>query len=210
MLQHCAHFGNLFGQQHGKAAQRVYVVVYGQTGIDPFGDLLQLNAGIRFPQAIIDGAQQHLGGVVVLVLYFAENLLDQIFEGDDAIGAGIFVDHNRQMHPAAAHICQHIEGGAGLRHKQGLAHQAGPVFGRRGIAGQPRENILHQHQANHLVQRFAIDGQARMAVFGKGSHHLQPRGIFGQGDDTAARNGDIIGALFAKMQQVAQHLPLDR
>ena len=49
-----------------------------------------------------------------------------------------------------------------------------------------------------------------MAVLGESLDHFVPGRAGGQCDDLAARNRDIVGVVFAEMEQVAQHLPLER
>ena len=46
---------------------------------------------------------------VVLVGNVADDHLDQILDGDDPVGARIFVDHDGKMRAAGAHIGKHIE-----------------------------------------------------------------------------------------------------
>ena len=114
------------------------------------------------------------------------------------------------MHAAGAHIGQHIERAARLRHKQRLAHQPFPVLWRRLGGGKEGKNVLDQHHADDLVERLPIDRHAAVAVLGEGGDDVVPAGRGRQRDDLAARDGDIIGVVFAEMQEVPQHLALER
>ncbi len=49
-----------------------------------------------------------------------------------------------------------------------------------------------------------------MAVLGEGVHHFGPAGRGGDRHDFAAGHGDIVRIVLAEVEQVAQHLPLDR
>ena len=210
VVQHRARAGHCFGQHEGEAAQRADVFLDDrQPRIDQRGNIVEFGAGIGFPHPAVERGEQRLGRVVMLVLDFAGDLLDQIFEGDDPVGARIFVDHHRQMDPARTHVVKHVERVARLRHEQRLAQQRGPVLGHL-AAREEREDVLDQHHADDLVERFAVNRQPRMAVFGKGLDHLVPARAGWNRDDLAARDRDIVGVVLAEMQEVAQHLPLER
>jgi len=45
----------------------------------------------------------------MLVLDIAHDLFDQVLDGDEPLGAEIFIEHDREMHPFLAHIGQQIE-----------------------------------------------------------------------------------------------------
>jgi hypothetical protein len=58
----------------------------------------------------------------VLVLDVADDLLDQILDGDDPVGARELVYYDGEMSSPRAHIGQHVERAARLRHVERLAH----------------------------------------------------------------------------------------
>ena len=150
----------------------------------------------------------------MLILDLADDFLDQVLDRDDPVGARIFVDHDGQVRAAAAHIGQHVERAARLRHEHRLAHQPVPVL-RCSLAGQrhardDREHVLDMDHADHRIERFAIDRQPAVAVRGEGVNHLLEAGGGWNRHDFAARDGHVVGIVLAEMEQVLEHLPLDR
>ncbi len=102
----------------------------------------------------------HVGaGVVVLVADVADDLLDEVLDGDHARGAAVFVDHQRHLQPLAR-ICaitaspSSVEGttGDGLR-------DASPA-GVRPFARRHREHLLDVDDAHGLVEVALDDREA--------------------------------------------------
>ena len=64
--------------------------------------------------------------------------------------------------------------------------------------------------AHDRVEILAIDGNAAVAGFGEQRGEIGEARLLLDGDDVGAGNGDVVDRMLRKMQQVAQHLPLDR
>ena len=146
----------------------------------------------------------------MLVLDLADDFLDKVFDGDDAVRAGIFIDDDGQMRAFRAHVGQHVQRAPGLRHEQRLAHQLLPVLRRRLAPGEVGENILDKDHADHVVERFVVNREPAVSVFRKGFDHLVPARRGGDGDDLAARNGYVVGIVLAEVQEIPEHLQLKR
>jgi|GEM_PF-5131298 len=170
----------------------------------------ELGASVGVPNAVAERDEQLHRRVVVLVLYLADDLLDEILDRDDSVGAGKFVDHDREVRSLRPHVRQHVERPTRLGHVKRLAHQLSPVGRRLGAPCEVGEHVLDVDHADHLVERFAVDRNARVAVFGKDFDQLVPARARRDGDDLTARDGDVVGIVFAEMQQVAEHGQLDR
>src|SRR5690606_38504302 len=129
VVQHGPDRGHLFRENDGQAAQRVHGFVYlGDAGIAyDARDVIQFGTRIDIPHAFANRHDQLDRYFVVLVLDIAVNLLHQIFDGDDAVGARELVHHDRQMHPACAHVGQYVQRAPRLRDVEWLAHQRRPV-----------------------------------------------------------------------------------
>ena len=56
--------------------------------------------------------------VVVLVLDIADDQFDDILDRDDAVGAAIFVDHEREMNARGLHLGEQIDRRHRRRHEQ--------------------------------------------------------------------------------------------
>ena len=63
--------------------------------------------------------------LVVLVGDLADDLLDDVLDRDEAVGAAIFVDHQRQMDARRLHARQQIDRPHRGRHEQDFAHDLG-------------------------------------------------------------------------------------
>ena len=146
----------------------------------------------------------------MFVFDFADDFLDQVFDGDQALGARIFIDDNRQVHPRAAHFVEQLEHTHAFGYKARLTNEGVYALGLCAILCEHGEDILDVDHAGDLVERLVIDGEATMAVFGEGRDAIgKARGI-GNRDNRAARNHHIINAVFAEMEQIAQHRALNR
>ena len=111
------------------------------------------------------GDQLRAVGDVVLVLDLADDLLDQILDGDEPVDAAELVDDERQMLARQAHLQQQVEHPHGGRHEQHLAQDRLQIEGpgsRR--AADAAQQILDVDEADDVVEGFAIDRQARMAM----------------------------------------------
>ena len=49
--------------------------------------------------------------LIVFVVDLADDLFDDILDRDQPVGAAVFVDHQRQMHPRRLHLRQQVDGG---------------------------------------------------------------------------------------------------
>ena len=60
--------------------------------------------------------------VVVFVLDIADDQFDDVLDRDDAVGAAIFVDHERQMNAGGLHLGQQVDRRHRRRHEQDRPH----------------------------------------------------------------------------------------
>ena len=64
-------------------------------------------------------------GFVVLVGDFADDLLDDVLDRSEAVGAAVFVHHQRQMDARGLHARQQVDRPHRRRHEQDFAHDLG-------------------------------------------------------------------------------------
>ena len=89
--------------------------------------------------------QQRAFVQIVFVVDLAHDLFDQILDGDEPVGAAIFVDHKRQMQAGGAHLEQQIHRAHRRRREQQLALDLGDgYFGPAQNAVRPQ---FHLRQA---------------------------------------------------------------
>ena len=161
------------------------------------------------------GARDQLraDGDVVLVLDLADDLLDQILDGDEAVDAAELVDDEDEMLARQAHLQQQVEDAHGGCHEEDLAQIRLQIEGRvfdAGTAGPRRQQILDVDEADDIVEGFAIDRQARMAMGAELAQQVFIADVLGHGGDVGARNHDIAGGNIAQPDDVAQQAALAR
>ena len=141
-------------------------------------------------------------GDVVLVLDLAHDLLDQILDGEQPVGAAELVDHQRHVGARAAHVEQHVEHRQGRRHEDHAAQYVAQV---ELLGGAPvGQHVLDVDHADHVVERFAIDRIARMRLGLDQPHHLVERRVGGDGADIDPRHHDVGHGLVAQLQDVGE------
>jgi hypothetical protein len=207
MRQDGAHGGHLLGQQEGQAAQRVDVFFHlGQTRVDFLAHILQQGAGIGIPQAAFQRHQQGDGASscssstspTISSTRSSKVTMPSVPEYSSSTTARCTRPRRISASTSSA--------GRGQGTNSGWRSRVSQSVGVLPLAR--RKHILDEDHADHLIQRLAIDGHARMAMGGKGGDHLIPACGVGNGDDLATRNADVGGVHFTEMEQIAQHLAL--
>ena len=146
----------------------------------------------------------------MLVLDVADDLLHEILDRDEPLGARIFVEHDGEMRARRAHLGEQIEHAHRFGNVAGLADQRLQIGRRCRARGKDREHVLDVDHAGHIVEIVAIDGQAAVPRLREGRHQIGERDILGHRDDFAARHADVADRALAEVEEVAQHGALDR
>ena len=132
----------------------------------------------------------------MLVLDLAENLLQHVFERDDARRAAEFVDHDGDVRAVLDEILQHQLQRHGLGNEIDLHHHVGDLPG-------PREEAFRIDVAHDVVDRFAPDEDARIFRVDEPRRELFDRGIVDvHGLDVHARNHAVPDAQVGEIQRV--------
>ena len=132
------------------------------------------------------------GRFVVFVVDLAVHRVDQVLQGDQAVGAAELVDHQGQMHARALHAQQQVRRAHRSGHEQHLAAQPVQhrIGGRRGrgpaVGGQQFEHVLDIGHPHRIVEGVAVDRHARVLDLGELAHHLLERGGDLDGHDVRA------------------------
>ena len=71
---------------------------------EPALQLLDLDPGIGLEHAVANVGDLRRHDLVVLVLDLADDLLDEILDRGQAVGATVLVDHDRHVHAGVAHL----------------------------------------------------------------------------------------------------------
>ena len=171
---------------------------------------------------------------VVLVVDLADDLFDDVLDRDQAVGAAIFVDHQRQMDARGLHLRQQVDRPHRRRHEQQFADDVGvrqrqrqidraqiETGGERLLApglagvrharpcGHERQEIADVDDAFGIVEGFVVDHQARMRRTFEQAHQFAERNVALDRDDVGAMDHHVGDAPFMQAEDVAQHGALD-
>ena len=195
-----------------------------------------LEVGARIGDKGIVGLPHDRGRLVavVLVVDFADDLLDDVLDRHQAVGAAIFVDHERQMDARRLHLRQQVDRRHRRRHVEQLAGDVGFAQRQRQIDGaqvetgrrrffafrlgrqlgarphsHEREQVADMNDAFGIVEVFVVDDETGMRRALEHVDQLAERNIALDRDDVGAMDHDIGDAPFVQTEDVAQHGALD-
>ena len=146
----------------------------------------------------------------MLVGDVADDLLDDVLDRNQPVGAAIFVDHQRQMGVRGLHLQQQFQHGHGGRREQDIVLDPGDRhFAQTEIpvafGFQKFEHALQMHEADGVVERLAIDRQARMLRLAEQQDEIGQRGLFLHRDDVGARHHHVLDLQLAELEQIGEH-----
>ena len=148
---------------------------------------------------------------VVLVANLADDLFEQVLDGDQAGGAAVLVDDDGHLRLPPLHLLQQLRHALALGHEMRRAHQRRH---RRLRARRQRHEILHEHDADDVVEVVAIDRHARVLLLAEQRAQILQRGIGADGDDVGPRRHHLadegLGEVDDRLQQLAAFLLGDR
>ena len=96
---------------------------------------------------------------------FTGDRLDDIANRDQAVNAAEFIDNENHVPAREAHLQKQIQQRHGGGDNSHLAHKI--TQGDRLSLCEDHENVFDMDGANHIIQRFGIDGKAAEWFFGK-------------------------------------------
>ena len=178
------------------------VIIVGQIQVVAFVELLdgQVAGHAEMP---LRRRLHVLAGVVVLVKYLPDNLLDEVLEGNQPESTAVFVNHDGHVCVAllqGAHQFVHARRGG---NEERLAHDGVEAEGAV-VAGQGQE-ILGEHDAHDVVERVVVDRQARVATAAHDLDHLLQRPRALHGPDVGARRHGLPHAGVRQVEDAGDH-----
>src|SRR5690606_27400441 len=99
----------------------------------------------------------------------ADDLLEEIFDGDDTGSAAVFVHHDDELRLLPTHPREHCVQLGGLRHE---GDGADDVSGERASFDEETEQIPDEHDADDLIERPVVDRVTRVPAAADGSPEL--------------------------------------
>ena len=196
------------GHGENQPAERFHVffaVFVGQEAADFGLQLTQLQPRMGLEFIFLDG-DDFAFVLVVLVLNIADDLLDQIFDGQQPVDPAVLIDDEGHVTALGAHIQQHVEHRHGRRYENRRAQDRVDAF--VGAARLGSEQVLDVYQTPDVVHVVAKDRQARMTFGGGQFDHLIDPGFHVDGDDLRARDQHVFDRAVLELQNVGQHLAL--
>ena len=142
----------------------------------------------------------------MLVLDLADDLLDQILDRGQAVGAAVLIDHDRHVYPGIAHLQKKIENPHRGRHEQRFAHD--PLEREVRAVAPIRQKVLDVDHADHLVEVLAEDRQTGMHGVAHRADDLGEARLDADRFDVGARHHDVPDLQLAETQRIEQQLPL--
>src|SRR3546814_8384302 len=75
---------------------------------------------------------------------------------------------------------------------------------------QYRESIANMDHSDYGIEAPPVDRNATMPGLSEQGHQFVKAGAFLYGDDVRAGNGNVVHCMFAKMEEIFEHLALNR
>ena len=166
-----------------------------------FVDFADFHAARKFVCAVVNFAGE-VAWRVVFVLDVSENLLDQVFESDDARGAAIFVDDDGDALFLLHELFHQLLGGHGFGHLEYGANQCFPV-------GRTLEKIRRVDIADDVVDVVFVDGNFGKSRVGEAFYQaLFCRFVDVDGNDFRPWNHALSGVARREFEGVLQDFHL--
>ncbi|MGC3989309.1 MAG: hypothetical protein QM796_06455 [Chthoniobacteraceae bacterium] len=179
-------------------------------GIDAVGLEVEAELGQIVEPGRPAGEQASVAEIFEIELVLAEGhgiadeFLDQIGHGDDALGAAVFIKDDREALRAGEEAAEQIERLHRLGDEGGRAHKLG--IGDGGIEQQR----LDVEDAEDVIGRVAIDGHAMVALGLELADGFLVGEIVGDGEDIDARRHAIADGLVTKLDDFLDDLGFRR
>ena len=127
-----------------------------------------------------------------------DDLLDQVLDGDQAVGAAVLVDDHRHVDAGRAHLQQQVTHPHRWRHEELPADHLGQRA--RAVSSPEPQEIAHMNHADDVVEGIAEHRQPRMPRLAHGADHLGDRRRLLDGDDVGARHHHVVDAKIAEIE----------
>ena len=172
-----------------------------------FIEISQLGLGFKYPSVVIQyGICTFF--IIVFVMNFAHNLLNNVLHGDNARRTTELIDHNGYMNLVCLEIAQQIINHLGFGHKIGGPDKRLPTeiipFVQMG------KQILDIKHPLDIVTAIRIDGNTGVDILYDALHHIFERGTDIQVHHIKARGHDLLSRFPAKADDTFQNIILLR
>jgi len=136
----------------------------------------------------------------------ADDFLQQVLQRDDALDVAVFIDDKGGALAAALELHQLLVQRRGFGHEIRLVQQGFEGRGRQRRGIHLRDKPLDMQQADHVVDRLAVDGQARVAAAADGGDDPVPVIREVDADHLALGDHDVLDGDLAQFQHAHHDL----
>ena len=144
-------------------------------------------------------------GQVELVLDLADDLLEQVFERDDALHHSVLVDDDRHVLVRPPELGQHCGEILRLRGDVRLADDLVDVDVRDATVDERGEQVAHVQDADDVVERLAVDRVASERRVDDRREAFLGREIDREGDDLGPRHHHVRDFLVGEVEDLVEH-----
>ena len=167
--------------------------------VEPVAEIVHVHAAVRAVEVFADLLDFHFL-FVMFVQDFADQFLQNIFHGDHAAGAAVFVYHDGNVGLFGLQLAQDAVDAFALGDVDDRRQKRAQGLLRNAVRAV---KVLEVNDTDHIVDVLVIDGQTGKMRFGKGLRKLLPGAVDGDCLHGGAVDHDVLGALFGEGDHVA-------
>src|ERR1700760_374326 len=142
-------------------AQRLKIGIFRQLKSERAIEIGDGHAGVDLDGTVVDAVEVVGGGAFVFIGDVADDFFEDVFGGDEAGGAAVFVEDDGEVPLAVAEFAQEIAEGFGAGNEHGRSHDGAKVDGgMRAIGGEERQQVFGVENADNVVEGAFVNGNA--------------------------------------------------
>ena len=199
-----------------EAAEGLEVGILGELEREGAVEVGDGHAGVDFDGAVVDAFEFIGGGAFVFVGDVADDFFDDVFGGEQAGGAAVFVEDDGEVALAVAEFAEEVAEGFGAGDEDRGTHEGAEVDG--GFGGGIRcppaggaeegEEVLGVENADDVVEGAFVDGDAGEAFLEDFVAEVEDGRVHFDGDDFGARGHDLADLEIAEADDAFDHFLL--
>ena len=147
---------------------------------------------------------------VVLVADLADDFLEEILDRHQPGGAAVLVDDDGDLDLLALELLQHLRHALGLGHERRRPDQPSQILLQPHapglVVGEP-DQVLHEHDADDVVEVFLVDRDARVLLLAEERAQLVERRVGADRDHVGPRRHHLAHERVAEVDDRLQQPP---
>ena len=148
---------------HDVAADGIEAGSGGDVDVEGVIEVVDGDGAINDEGSIIELADGGIGLAVEFVGEIADDFFDEVFEGDEAGGAAIFVNDDGELGFELAELAEEFVDFFCFGDEEGGAHDVGEGRRLRGARAPEGERVTHVEDADDMIEIAFVDGEAGVA-----------------------------------------------